>query len=83
MNTVIKNTEAIIREKGLKKKSVAEKAGYSKQQFSNLLNGRKILKESDILRIATALDVTPNDLFGITNKPPYGDWQRLKFFGKV
>ena len=41
LNTVIKNTEAIIREKGLKKKSVAEKAGYSKQQFSNLLNGRK------------------------------------------
>lgn len=68
MSTVIKNTEAIIKNKGLKKKSVAEKAGYSKQQFSNLLNGRKTFKEADILRIATALEVTPNDLFGIKTK---------------
>lgn len=66
LNTIIKNTEAIIKDKGLKKKSVAAKAGYSKQQFSNLMNGRKLLKGDDILRIANALEVTPNELFGIT-----------------
>lgn len=65
MSTVINNIEAIIKDKGLKKKSIAEKAGYSKQQFSNLLNERKKFKETDILQIATALGVTPNDLFGI------------------
>lgn len=67
MNTVIKNTEAIIERKGLKKHIVASKAGYSKQQFSNLLNSRKTIKASDVLRIANALEVTPNDLFGITS----------------
>lgn len=70
MNTVIKNIEAIIECKGLKKKSVADKAGYTKQQFSNLLNGRKTFKSDDIIRVAKALEVTPNDLFGITKDKP-------------
>jgi DNA-binding Xre family transcriptional regulator len=66
MNTVIHNIKIIISNKGLKKKSVADKAGYTKQQFSDLLNGRKTIKSDDVLRIAIALEVTPNDLFGIT-----------------
>ncbi len=64
MSTIIANTEAIIKDRGFKKKYVAEKAGYSKQQFSNLLNGRKVFKVDDVLRIANALEVTPNELFG-------------------
>lgn len=67
MSTVIANTEAIIKDRGLKKKCVAEKAGYSRQQFSNLLNGRKVFKVDDVLRIANALEVTPNDLFGLSS----------------
>lgn len=66
MNTITKNIESLIADKGLKKKSVASKAGYTKQQFSNLMNGRKIIKPDDVVRIANALEVTPNDLFGIT-----------------
>lgn len=54
--------------KGLKQKSVAEKAGYSQQQFSNLLTGRKFFGANDVLRIAMALKVTPNELFGINNE---------------
>lgn len=65
MNTITKNVELIIEDKGMKKKSVALKAGYTKQQFSNLINGRKIIKPDDIIKIANALEVTPNDLFGI------------------
>lgn len=67
MNTITQNVELIIADKGLKKKSVAIKAGYTKQQFSNLMNGRKIIKPDDIIKIANALEVTPNDLFGISN----------------
>jgi transcriptional regulator with XRE-family HTH domain len=64
---VAEYTRQIINHKGLKQKKVAEKAGYTQQAFSNLLNGRKFFGANDILRIAKALDVTPNELFGIKN----------------
>lgn len=59
------NVRKIMNDKGLKQKKVAEKAGYSQQAFSNFLNGRRVISSMDILNIATALDVTPNDLYGI------------------
>ena len=65
MNSVAENTKAIMNEKGLKHKSVAEKAGYSVQQFSNMLNGRKNILDIDVWRIACALGVLPKELFGI------------------
>lgn len=64
---VCKYIKRIIDSKGLKQKSVAIKAGYTEQQFSNLLNGRKIFSAYDVLRIANALDVMPNDLFGLSS----------------
>ena len=52
---------------------MAEKAGYTKQAFSDMLNGRKLIKPHDISRFAKALNVRPNDLFadpnGITDAP--------------
>lgn len=68
MNNVAEYTRKIMNDKGLKQKSVAEKAGYSQQQFSNLLTGRKLFGANDVLRIAMALKVTPNELFGINNE---------------
>ncbi len=68
VNPIITNTKKIIHERGIKQKVVAEKAGYSAQQFSNMLNGRKIIGCIDIMRISDALRVTPNDLFGIERK---------------
>ena len=65
VDNVIANIRSIIDRKGLKHKAVAEKAGYSIQQFSNMLSGRKVIECTDIWRIANALEVTPNDLFGI------------------
>ncbi|MDD6633888.1 MAG: helix-turn-helix transcriptional regulator [Ruminococcus sp.] len=67
MSTIAKNIEMIIADKGMNIKHVAMKAGYSKQQFSNLMNGRKIIKPDDIIKIANALEVTPNDLFRVSN----------------
>lgn len=61
--SVAKNTKRIIEHRGLKQKAIAERAGFSIQQFNALLNGRKIIKDVDIIAIANALDVTPNDLF--------------------
>lgn len=64
MNSIVApNVKEIIREKCLKQSAVAKKAGYSNQQFSAMMNGRKIIKDTDILRIAIALDVDANELF--------------------
>ncbi len=62
-NIISQNIKKIIDEKGFKQKSVAQKGGYSPQQFNNMLTGRKIIGGLDVLRISNALDVTPNDLF--------------------
>ena len=53
----------IIKEAGLKQMVVAERAGYSQQEFSDMLNGRKLIKACDIPRIAKALGKEPNDLY--------------------
>lgn len=68
MNVIAENILAIINERGLKHVAVAKKAGYSRQQFSYMIHGRKAIGPTDILRIADALDVTPNDLFGIKSE---------------
>lgn len=65
MKSVVQNINLIIKERGLKKSAIAKKAGYSAHQFSDFLHGRRIIKASDIYSIAKALEVTPNDLFGI------------------
>lgn len=60
---VAQNTRRIIAERGIKIRVVAEKAGYSMQQFSAMLNNRRIIKDCDVIAIANALEVTANDLF--------------------
>ncbi len=62
------NIKEVITERGIKQNYVAQKSGYTPQQFSNMLSGRKIIGGLDVLRIATALEVTPNVLFGIETK---------------
>ena len=71
-NSVVPGALArIIFDKGLKKGVVAKRAGITDKDFSNMLNGRKLIKPCDILNIANALDCTPNDLFAFcdANKP--------------
>lgn len=55
----------IIAQKGLKNLYVAERAGYTPQELSDMLNGRRLIKACDIPRIAKALGVEINYLFGI------------------
>lgn len=61
---IVTNTRRIIADKGLKQRAVAAKAGFSEKQFSALMTGRRIIKDTDVMAIAIALDATPNDLFG-------------------
>ena len=61
---VISNIKNIIETKGIKQGVVAERAGFTPQDFSNMLNERrKLIRIEHIPRIAGALDVDINDLF--------------------
>lgn len=57
------NIARIIKVRGLKQGAVAERAGYTKQQLSDMLNGRRIIKLSDVMAIADALGVEVGELF--------------------
>ena len=54
---------AIISRKGLKNLHVAEKGGYTARELSDMLNGRKLIKACDILKLSRALGVTVDDIF--------------------
>lgn len=58
-----KGLKTIITEKGLLQMYVAEKAGYTKQELSDMLNGRRLIKACDIPRLAAALGVTIDDIY--------------------
>lgn len=62
-STIAENTKRIISERGVKHKAIAAKIGMSEKQFSDLLNNRKIIRDTDIEALSIALNVTPNELF--------------------
>lgn len=64
MNIVIDNIKSIIKSNGLKQKYVAEKAGLTPQDFSDILNGRKRFEINYVVNICNTLGITPNELFG-------------------
>lgn len=43
MNLIAENTKRIIEEQGVKQKAIAEKAGYTEQQFSRMMNDRNLI----------------------------------------
>lgn len=53
----------IIAMKGLKNIYVAEKAGFTAQELSDMLNGRKLIKACDIPKLARALGVKENEIY--------------------
>ena len=73
-SVIAENVKQIIRDKCLKQGAVAAKAGYDYRAFSNMLNGRKVITDVDVAKIANALGVTPNGVFGIQSnvKVPTG-----------
>ena len=53
----------IINDMGYKKNAIAKRAGFSEQQFSAMLNGRKIIRAEYMPRSAKALDVSVADIY--------------------
>lgn len=66
---VDENIARIIDEKGLKRKSVAQRAGYSDQMLCDMLKGRKLIRISDVARLSRALNVDSNSLFEFEETP--------------
>lgn len=60
---VAKGIKSEIVMKGMVQKAVAEKAGFTEQQLSDMLCGRKVIKAEYLPPIAAALGVGINDLF--------------------
>lgn len=54
----------IIDERGVKQRSIAESAGYTSQELSDMLNGRRLIKAQDIMRICDALGISVVKAFG-------------------
>ena len=64
MNSIVApNVKRIIKQNCLKQAAIAERAGYTPNQFSAMISGRKVIKDVDILKIMVALDVDANELF--------------------
>jgi len=60
------NLSRIIKERGLKQSAVAQWAGYTNHQVTDMLNGRKLIKPCDVTALANALGVNVGDLFDDT-----------------
>lgn len=67
---VASNMRSIVEAKGFKHSAIAERAGYSRQQFSDMLNGRKLITADDCIRFRDAIGCTYADLF---RKPDTSD----------
>ena len=74
-NSIVANrVREIIKEKGLKQTAIAEKAGFSTQEFSDMLNGRRLMRAVDRASIISALrgvGVDANYLFMVDSAEIY------------
>ncbi|WP_289301636.1 helix-turn-helix domain-containing protein [Sporofaciens musculi] len=65
-SVVAENLKHHITDRGLKQSAIAQKSGFTNQEFSDMLNGRRLMRAIDISNIINALDgVDANILFGI------------------
>lgn len=66
-NSIVANRlKEVIEEKGLKQSAIAEKSGFTAQEFNDMLNGRRLMRAVDIAAIVNVLEpvgVDANELF--------------------
>lgn len=60
--------KVIIAKKGLKNLYVAQNAGYTAQELSDMLNGRRLIKACDIPGLAKALNVKSDEIYAAGKK---------------
>ena len=60
---VVSNIERLLLETGVKQGFIAMKSGIAEKSFSDMMNGRMIIRPSDVVNIALAFSVNPSELF--------------------
>ena len=60
---VAENIKIILKEKKIKQNVFAESLGYSVSKFNALLQGRKLIKVSDLVLIMRLLNIRADELF--------------------
>lgn len=71
---IVENIKKIIEKKGMKQSVVANRAGFTAQDFSNMLNKRrKLIRVEHLPTIANALGVEIQELFCLSNKEEVSD----------
>ena len=63
IGSVAAGINTIIRDKGFVQGSIAAKAGFTDQQFCDMLKGRKIIRADYLVPIAKALGVTVQEIY--------------------
>lgn len=61
--SVATGIERIIRDKGFVQGVIAARAGFSDQQFCDMLKGRKIIRADYLVPIAKALGVSVQEIY--------------------
>ncbi len=51
--------------KGLKQKVIAEKSGFTENQMSQIINGKRNLSADELEIICNAMNCKPNDIYSI------------------
>ena len=71
VGSVAAGIETIIREKGFIQGVIAAKAGFSDQQFCDMLKGRKIIRADYMVPIAKAMGVSVQEIYdaGLSYQP--------------
>ncbi|MCQ5145781.1 helix-turn-helix domain-containing protein [Enterocloster bolteae] len=67
-SAIANNVKHIIDRKCFRQSAIAKKAGYDVRAFNNMLNGRKLITDVDVVNIANALEVTPGELFELPSE---------------
>ena len=55
--------ESIMEENGFVQRVIAEKSGFTEQQFSDMLRGRKVIRADYLVPIAKAMRVSIQDIY--------------------
>lgn len=63
IGSVAAGIERIIRDKGFVQGVIAARAGFSDQQFCDMLKGRKIIRADYLVPIAKALGVSVQEIY--------------------
>lgn len=62
---VCERLKLYIKKNGYKQCAIAEKSGFTENQFSQILNDRRSISADDLEIICNAMNASPNDIYKI------------------